>query len=115
MSTQRNRPTVSTTTVAGIVRVSAVPATYPEARHWTLTVEHRGPRAWAVCWSGMCLSDRGRWDIEPSPSGRTPDWLAHHRFSRADAISRAKAQALLINVNGHTAADYLARYQDGQQ
>ncbi len=46
---------------------------------------------WAVRWQGDCLSVDGEWEWEPSPSNRTDDWLARHRYATAsDALAALK-------------------------
>lgn len=49
-----------------------------------------GPAKWAVRRSGNVLSRSGEWDWEPTPSSRTHEWLAEHRFDTAsEAIDAA--------------------------
>lgn len=93
--------------------VSGLPPDDPESATWGLAVEYRatpGKRSWAVCFGGhQCLSRKGEWEYEPSPSNRTPRWLGQHRFTFDEAMEWARRLAPKITVNGLTAADVLAR------
>lgn len=73
--------------------------------HFDLAVEYRGDGRWSVCWLSSCLSRDGEWDYEPQPSSRTDEWLDAHRFSKEEAIRRAKEVAPHVIVNGVKAAD----------
>lgn len=88
--------------------VSCLPDS-PEAHLWTIEVAYRGHNLWAALRHGWCLDAAGRWDYEPLPSSRTPEWLAEHRFPLEEALRLAKAAALLLEVNGITVADRAAR------
>ena len=96
-------------------RVSCVPDTVAQAGHWALRVVDRGDHSgrgegrWAVTHHGECLSDSGRWDVEPSPSHRTDTWLAHHRFDLDTALRLAAQAAPAAVVNGVDPATAIAR------
>lgn len=80
-----------------------------EAHLWTIEVAYRGNDLWAALRHGWCLDAAGRWDYEPLPSSRTPEWLAEHRFPLEEALRLAKVAAPLLEVNGITVADRAAR------
>lgn len=95
--------------------VSCLPDGHDDLGHFSITVEYRGRDRWAVLQRGRwCLSNTGEWDYEPTPSDRTGEWLAAHRFDRDTALRLAREQAPLIRVNGHTVADALARAVVGE-
>jgi hypothetical protein len=52
-----------------------------------------------------CLSSNGTWDFEHTPSERTDEWIATHRFDFDAAQELAKQHARLMHVNGFTVAD----------
>lgn len=94
------------------------PASAMDASTWVVTVEDRGLGGWAVVYGDggvrvRVLSAEGEWDYEPIPSSRTAEWLAMHRFTRAEALDMARQQAPLITWNGLTAVDVLARHSGG--
>jgi hypothetical protein len=62
----------------------------PDSNAWSLTVEWRGPGdSWAVKHHAYCLSSNGDWDPEPTPSERTEQWRATHRFTKHMAMALA--------------------------
>lgn len=50
---------------------------------YRMSVEKRGPAAWAICECGSNLSRYGEWDYEPSNSNKTDDFLNVHRYGTA--------------------------------
>lgn len=72
---------------------------------WTLTVAYRGRDRWAVTDGHRCLNKSGAWDYEMRPSERGDEWLAEHRFTRAEALALAYKAAPDVTVNGWTAAE----------
>lgn len=98
-------PEVRTTAYA----VSCFPADDRNGYHFTLKVEYRGRGLWGVFDGPYCLGTDGDFDYEPSPSSRDDEWLSTHRFDLDTALALAKEHAPLMEVNGHTVADVLAR------
>ena len=90
--------------------VSCLPAEHRERIHFTIKVSWRGPGdQWAVCDGfGSCLGFGGEWAYEPSPSNRTDEWKATHRFSLELALQVAREQAPHMTCNGWTVAEALA-------
>lgn len=89
--------------------VSALPREHPERRHYEITVEYRGPDAWAVLHKRWCLNADGDWTFEPRSPERTAAWLALHRFDLDDALKLAQEHAPDLDVNGITARQALER------
>lgn len=85
--------------------VSILPADDFEGHVWSITVERRGPDAWAVCRMRETLNAAGKWEWEPSGSNRDDDYLARSRFPLEEALELAKAEAPRIVVNGLRAVD----------
>ena len=102
--------TVEVSTRVTQYQVNALPESILDAHHWDVTVEYRGDGKWAICHFRQCLGDDGEWDFEPSPSSRTDEWLATHRFTEEEALRLAREQAPNITVNGLTPADVIARH-----
>lgn len=96
--------------------VSALPGGGINSSLYSITVEERGQLngqvLWSACWMGRCLNAKGRWDYEPIPSSRTDKWIAKHRFNLDTALALAKEAALLLEVNGLTVADAVARSKE---
>jgi hypothetical protein len=63
------------------------------ARHYSITVEHRGGDRWAVCHMGAFLSAGGRWS-----------WRDAHHHDHDTALCLAQRAASRVLVNGRTAA-----------
>jgi hypothetical protein len=74
-----------------------------------LTVAYRGNDRWAVIALGRCLDINGEWSHESSPSNRTDEWLATHRFDLTTAIELAKRHVEDVKINGYTVADVRAQ------
>ncbi|OLT13044.1 hypothetical protein BJF79_03855 [Actinomadura sp. CNU-125] len=89
--------------------VSCLPPDNINAPHFTITVEWRGGGLWAVCRFQQCLSRSGQWSYEPSPSNRSDEWKAMHRFDLETALRFAKVHAPRMRVNGYTVADVLEK------
>jgi hypothetical protein len=89
--------------------VSLLPRDHIDYRLFALKVEYRGDDRWAVVHLGYCLDADGEWDYEPLPSSRDDDWLATHRFPRAEASRRAVRAAGGVTVNGLTASEIAER------
>lgn len=91
--------------------VSCVPEGDINRSHFTLNVAYRGSDKWAVIDVPYCLSADGTWEFEHTPSERTDEWIASHRFDLDTALRLAKDHARLMTVNGHTVTDALAMGQ----
>jgi len=78
-----------------------------ESGMWGVTVAWRGPGdQWAVirgCYmSGNlpCFDADGEMDYEPSPSNRTDEWKATHRFTLDEAFALGERVLPTIRING---------------
>lgn len=94
--------------------VSVFPDEFADASTWTLAVEYRGADRWAVLASAgsrTCLNRDGEWVWEISPSERTDEWLAEHRFTLDEALLLARNHAPGVTMNGLTAVEVLARHR----
>lgn len=91
--------------------VSCVPEGDINRSGFTLNVACRGNDTWAVIDVPYCLSIDGTWDYEHTPSERTDEWIASHRFDLKTALRLAKEHAQLMTVNGHTVTDALTMRQ----
>ena len=88
--------------------VRGLPAGHLDGDIWSLSVEWTGQpwnapptdKVWAVRRGSQCLGDQNEWDWEPSPSERTREFYASHRFTLDDAIERAKAAYPNLVING---------------
>ncbi len=78
-------------------------------RHFTITIEWRGPDSWAVLDGPYCLGCDGAWEYEPQPSNRDDAWIASHRFDLETAKELARKAAPFLIVNGRTALDVYRR------
>jgi hypothetical protein len=76
-----------------------------DRHHFSLNISYRGNGQWAVIDTPYCLSSNGTWDFEHTPSERTDEWIATHRFDFDAAQELAKQHARLMHVNGFTVAD----------
>ncbi|MFI8535398.1 hypothetical protein ACIGMX_34775 [Streptomyces aquilus] len=85
--------------------VSLFPQDHDARRHFTITIEWRGPDSWAVLDGPYCLGRDGEWEYEPLPSSRDDEWRAAHRFDLATAQELAKKAAPYLVVNGRTALE----------
>jgi hypothetical protein len=83
-----------------------------DSEAWKVTVEYRGHGQWSVNRGRACLNAAGEWNWERIPSERDDDWLAAHRFSRAEALRLARDHAPHVVVNGVTVTQVLARHQE---
>lgn len=96
--------------------VSALPGGGINGHLCSITVEERGQLdgevLWSACWLGRCLNAQGRWDYEPIPSSRTDTWINKHRFDLDTTLALAKKAALLLEVNGITVAQAIARSKE---
>lgn len=88
--------------------VSCIPEGADARSSLTLSVEYRGDDLWAVMDYPHCLSADGTWDFEHTPSERTDEWIATHRFDLDTALTLARQHAPLLHVNGFTVSDVLA-------
>jgi hypothetical protein len=94
--------------------VSVFPDEFEDASTWTLSVEYRGADRWAVLMragSRTCLNRDGEWAWEISPSERTDEWLAQHRFSLDEALDLARRHAPGVTMNSLTAVEVLERHR----
>lgn len=48
---------------------------------------------WAVRYHGMCLSVKGEWRYEPTPSDRTKTFYNRFRFKNLEAAKKAATKA----------------------
>ena len=72
-----------------------------DAHVWSINIEWRGPGdLWAVCRIERCLSTTGTWDYEPSPSNRTDEYRATHRFPLKEAKRLATEAYPKLIING---------------
>jgi hypothetical protein len=85
--------------------VSCLPESETQRGSWDINVEERGEGRWAVLHIGQCLGSDGRFVYEPSPSNRTDEFLAAHRFGLDEALALAKRAAPDVVVNGMKPAD----------
>jgi hypothetical protein len=89
--------------------------TFVDKHSWVLTVVDGGSDyGWAVRRGASCLSRSGEWAYEPSPSSRTDEWLAEHRFPLGGAIERALAVVDGLRLAGMTAAEADAKWGEEQ-
>lgn len=51
------------------------------------------PESYSVYLYNNCLSIGGVWEMEPSPSNRSKEWLKNHRFSTFEAAAEALVNA----------------------
>jgi hypothetical protein len=84
---------------------------------WQVKAEWRGPGdRWAITQLGYCLSVRGKWDHEPSPSNRTEHFKLHHRFSFQEAIDRLPAALDTVVINSLRLVDgHLVHTETGER
>lgn len=90
-------------------QVSCLPEEHRDRRHYTVTVERRGPGSWAVCGGRGCLSNRGTWDDELLVSNRSVAWLNAHRFDLGSALGLAREHAAKMSCMGVPVTEVLAR------
>jgi hypothetical protein len=89
--------------------VSVLPEGNINRRYNRLHVEYRRDDLWVVCQPGslnLCYGRDGTWDWE---SGITDEWIANRYLDFDTAMRLAKEAAPLVEVNGRTAAQVLAR------
>lgn len=98
-------PTIEPT----VFRVSCVPMDHEDAYHLSITVERRGPNAWAVCRFGECCTKAGAWARESNPSSRTDRYKRARRFPLEQALAIACREAQRLNVNGYSVDEVIAR------
>jgi hypothetical protein len=89
--------------------VSLFPIDHDARRHFTITIEWRGPDSWAVLDGPYCLGRDGAWEYEPLPSNRDDAWIEAHRFDLDTAQQLAKQAAPNLVVNGRTALEIYRR------
>jgi hypothetical protein len=89
--------------------VSIFPADADPRRHFTITIEWRGPDSWAVLDSPFCLGADGVWEYEPQPSNRDDAWIETHRFDLDTARELASKAAPYLVVNGRSALEVYRR------
>jgi hypothetical protein len=80
-------------------------------RSWTLTIERRGPGAWAVCRPGQCMNRRGGWTHEGLPSSRGDRFKRAYRFDLKEAQDLALRWVDRQRVNGMTWQQFLDRLE----
>jgi hypothetical protein len=89
--------------------VSVLPEGNVNRRYFVLHVEYRRDGQWVVCQPGdlkLCYGKDGSWEWE---SGVTDEWIAKYRHDLDTAMRLAKEAAPLVEINGRTAAEVLAR------
>lgn len=90
--------------------VSCLPADHPDAYHFTLHVEWRGPGdRWCVTDGAYCYRKDGHKSYESNPSSRTDRFKRAYRFALDDALTLAKRVAPKMTINGHTVESVLTR------
>ncbi|GAA3591041.1 hypothetical protein [Streptomyces osmaniensis] len=106
---EKEAPSVPPATVQATQYVVSCLPEGADGRHsFTLNVAYRGEGRWAVLDTPYCLNVDGTWDFEHTPSERTDEWIASHRFDLDTALNLARHHAARIHVNGHTVSDALA-------
>lgn len=80
-----------------------------EVTRFAVKVSWRGHDRWAVTRSGDCWGPGG-WEHEASPSNRSPEFLAVHRYSLGDAVALARQLVDGIIVNGRTWSQWEERF-----
>lgn len=81
--------------------VCALPADHPDWRHLVIRVQRRGSTdRWVLNHCGYYLTVFGRWEPSMADAMHLPE---------AAALDAAEGHALLVEVNGLTAADLLNR------
>lgn len=91
------------------VTLSAIPEDNINHSLYSVTVTWRGGDQYAVKRHSQVLGADGTWEYEPSPSNRTDEWIATHRFDYDTAMRLAHEACQHVTVNGLTVADTLAR------
>lgn len=99
-----------------ITAYDVLPTAYDTAKardlyHFIIKVEYRGIGKWAVVWMGSVLNRDGEWEWEPSPSNREDDFFERCRFTRTDALKRAREAVDELKVNGLTLAEWNAKFE----
>jgi hypothetical protein len=72
---------------------------------WVITISYRSQGQWAVTNFGYCLNSAGEWDHEPSPSNRTDEWKAQHRFPLLEAQRLAVEAYPNLIISGYWVRD----------
>jgi hypothetical protein len=90
-------------------RLSILPDGHVDAEVFAVYVGWRGDGKWGVFCLGSCYSADGQWDQEPSPSNRSDEWLAAHRFPLDEALALAQRVLPTVSWNGWTAEQILAK------
>lgn len=89
------------------------PDTALDSYMWCVSVVYRGHGMWAIVRgdhnSGTCLSRDDVWHIEPRPSERNDSWLKAHRYTKDEAMAKAREWAPKIRIQGITAAELVAQ------
>jgi hypothetical protein len=80
-------------------------------RDWRVFVEDDGD-GWAVRWRNQCLTYNLSWEFEPTPKGRTPEFLHRTRFSERSALLRAKQAVDQLLVEGMTYDEFVESVHD---
>jgi hypothetical protein len=96
------------------ISISPIPVGNVDRDAWAATVTFGGVikdgvKLYGVKNLGRSLSRDGNWDHEPSPSSRTDEWLAEHRFPYEQALELARSVARTITWNGLSADDVARR------
>lgn len=96
------------------ISISPIPVGDVNRQPWAVNVAFGGRvvdgvKLYGVKNLGRSLSRDGEWDNEPSPSNRTDEWLAEHRFPFEEAMELARSVAHTITWNGLTADDVARR------
>lgn len=80
-----------------------------DVSRFAVKVSWRGHDRWAVTRFGDCWGPEG-WEHEASPSNRTPEFLAVHRYGLEDAIALARQLVDGVVVNGRSWARWQERF-----
>lgn len=112
--------------------VSILPEDFPDGDRWTLVLEARAGGMWVVRNRGRFLGADGVWSFgfqwmrdghaaEPVTEAEMDDynagedkWRAEHRFDLETALRLARKAAPHVTVGGLTAAQVLARRENGE-
>lgn len=91
------------------VTVSLLPETHVEYRRRAVKVVYQGNDLWRVVNSGYFLGADGTWSPGQSEDG--DDWYEQHQFDYDTAHRLAIEVAPTLTLNGLTAAEIAARYE----
>ena len=80
---------------------------HDQGKHrWCLTVADAGD-GWAIRRARVCLSQWGKWELEPPPHLRDQPFLSRCRYSEQTALSRARVMVDRLRVGGQTFDEFV--------